>query len=149
MTNNETKLLSIIDVNRDSDNVRQEPRVKLKDALPQIAASCAINFIVIQAGINMTFSSILIPQLVEDKDEFIKLNLDSSTNLASIVTVSTALGALVCGSLMDRFGRIQLAKMVNINYSLLLILYLSLLSNEAFNLSNFTISTSTQFICEL
>jgi hypothetical protein len=117
MTNNETKLLSIIDVNRDGDDVRQEPRIKLKDALPQIFASCAINFIVIQAGINMTFSSILIPQLVEDKDEFIKLNLDSSTNLASIVTVSTALGALVCGSLMDRFGRIQLARMVNINYS--------------------------------
>lgn len=118
MTNNETKLLSIIDVNRDGDDVRQEPRIKLKDALPQIFATCAINFTIFQAGINMAFSSILIPQLDEHKDEYIKVNLDSSSNLASIVTISTAIGAFICGTLMDRFGRIQLAKMVNINYSL-------------------------------
>lgn len=118
MTSNDTKLLSIINEIRDDnvENERQESSIRLKDALPQIVASCAINFIVIQAGINMTFSSILIPQLAEDEDESIRLDLDSSTNLASIVTISTALGALVCGSLMDRFGRIQLAKMVNINF---------------------------------
>lgn len=119
MSSNHTKLFSNIDFNRVDDNeqVEQvEPPIKLKDALPQIIATFAINSIVVQAGINMTFSSILIPQLTESEDEHnIKLDLDSSANLASIVTISIALGALVCGSLMDRFGRIQLAKLVNIN----------------------------------
>lgn len=116
MSSNHTKLFSNIDFNRVDDNEQVEPPIKLKDALPQIIATFAINSIVVQAGINMTFSSILIPQLTESEDEHnIKLDLDSSANLASIVTISIALGALVCGSLMDRFGRIQLAKLVNIN----------------------------------
>lgn len=116
MSSNQTKLLSNINSNRVADdNERRELSIKLKDALPQIVATCAINLIVVQSGINMTFSSILIPQLTESEDENIKIDLDSSANLASIVTISIALGALVCGSLMDRFGRIQLAKLVNIN----------------------------------
>lgn len=107
MTNNETKLLAITENRVDSES----PKIKLKDAIPQILASCAINFVVIQAGINMAFSSILIPQLSEPSSD-IKIDLDSSSNLASIVTISIAFGALVCGSLMDRFGRVQLSKMI-------------------------------------
>lgn len=125
MSTNQTKLLSnIVSQQRaddDDDNERREPAIKLNDALPQIIATCAINSIVVQAGINMTFSSILIPQLTEESNDensssSIRLDLDSSANLASIVTVSIALGALVCGSLMDRFGRIQLARMVSSNF---------------------------------
>lgn len=112
MPTNQTKLLSNIESKRVDNNERREPSIKLNDALPQIIATCAINSIVIQAGINMTFSSILIPQLTESNDASIRLDLDSSANLASIVTISIALGALVCGNLMDRFGRIQLARMV-------------------------------------
>lgn len=110
MINNETKLLSkteSITVKRATDC----PSVELKDAAPQIAASCAINFIVIHVGVNMAFSSILIPQLSEAESD-IKIDLDSSSNIASIVTVAVALGALVCGYLMDRFGRIRLSKMI-------------------------------------
>lgn len=106
MTNNETKLLPIIE-NRASES----SKMKFSDAIPQIFASCVVNFVVIQAGINMAFSSILIPQLsVENSD--IKIDLDSSSNLASIVTLSVACGSFICGSLMDNFGRIRLAKMV-------------------------------------
>lgn len=106
MTNNETKLLTIKE-----NRANEIPNLKFSDAIPQIAASCAVNFVVIQAGINMAFSSILIPQLAE-ADSDIQIDLDSSSNLASIVTISIACGALVCGSLMDRFGRIRLSKMV-------------------------------------
>lgn len=106
MTNNETKLLPITE-NCASDS----SKMKFSDAIPQIVASCVVNFVVIQAGINMAFSSILIPQLSENKSD-IKIDLDSSSNLASIVTISVACGSFVCGSLMDRFGRIRLAKMV-------------------------------------
>jgi MFS family permease len=106
MTNNETKLLSIT-----ANCASESPKIKFSDAIPQIAASAAVNCIVIQAGINMAFSSILIPQLSE-ADSDIKIDLDSSSNLASIVTISIACGALACGSLIDRFGRIRLSKMV-------------------------------------
>lgn len=110
MSSNETKLLSnneaIIDTRTNRAN--ESPRMKFKDAIPQILASCAINLIVIQAGINMAFSSILIPQLSEPESD-IKIDLDSSSNLASIVTISIAFGALTCGSLMDRLGRVRLS----------------------------------------
>ena len=84
------------------------PKTRFQDAIPQILASCAIYMTVIHAGINITFSSILIPQLAE-RDSDIKIDLDSSSNLASIVVIATALGALFCGTLMDRFGRVRLA----------------------------------------
>lgn len=110
MTSNETKLLSNTEaiIENRADRAGDSPRMKFKDAVPQIVASCAINLIVIQAGINMAFSSILIPQLSEPESD-IKIDLDSSSNLASIVTISIAIGALACGSLMDRFGRVRLS----------------------------------------
>lgn len=109
MLNNETKLLKSKTETRVEKSVGDErPKMNVRDAIPQIAASCAINLIVIQAGINMAFSSILIPQLTEP-DSDIKIDLDSSANLASIVTLSIAIGALVCGPLMDRYGRVRLS----------------------------------------
>lgn len=95
----------------------EAPNISFKDAIPQIVASCAINFIVIQAGVNMAFSSILIPQLSEPESD-IKIDLNSSSNIASIVTVSVAMGALVCGSLMDRFGRVRLSRMICLPFGL-------------------------------
>lgn len=106
MTNNDAKLLSI-----SKNRVNESPKIKFSDAIPQTIASCVVNFVVIQSGINMAFSSILIPQLSVDKSD-IKIDLDSSSNLASIVTLSVACGALVCGSLMDRYGRIYITKLV-------------------------------------
>ena len=118
MTSNEAKLLSNTEtiIENRADRVSESPRLKFQDAIPQIVASCAINLIVIQAGINMAFSSILIPQLSEPESD-IKIDLDSSSNLASIVTISIAFGALVCGSLMDRFGRVRLSIYVCIPFA--------------------------------
>lgn len=115
MTNNETKLLSNGEATGESQ-ASGNPKLKFKDAVPQIVASCAINLIVIQAGINMAFSSILIPQLSEPASD-IKIDLDSSSNLASIVTISIAFGALTCGSLMDRFGRVRLSICICVPFS--------------------------------
>jgi MFS family permease len=113
MTNNEEKLLTVTT----SRVAVEAPQIRFADALPQIAASCAINLIVIQAGINMAFSSILIPQLSAPESD-IHIDLDSSSNLASIVTISIALGALVCGSLMDRLGRVRLATFICVPFTL-------------------------------
>lgn len=116
MINNETKLLTKTEAITENRVVDVSPKIKLKDAVPQIAASCAINLLVIQVGVNMAFSSILIPQLSEAESD-IKIDLDSSSNIASIVTISVALGALVCGYLMDRFGRMRLSKMICVPFA--------------------------------
>jgi facilitated trehalose transporter len=112
MTQSDAKLLT-----ETTSRVVEAPKIRFRDALPQIVASCAINLVVIQAGINMAFSSILIPQLSEP-DSDIQIDLDSSSNLASIVTISIAMGALVCGSLMDRFGRVKLATFICVPFTI-------------------------------
>lgn len=107
MITDETKRLSVDEEDKIADNdiiVTSTPKLTLKDSIPQIVASCTINFIVIQAGINISFSSILIPQL-SAPDSDIKIDLDSSSTVAAIVVLSIALGALFCGPLMDKFGR--------------------------------------------
>jgi len=114
MTYNEANLLSAAAVEKRPET--EAPKVRFRDAVPQVFASCAINLIVIQAGINMAFSSILIPQLSESESD-IRIDLDSSSNVASIVTISIALGALVCGSLMDRFGRVRLAVFICVPFT--------------------------------
>lgn len=102
MAENDAKLLS------KPDAPVECPKIRFKDAIPQIVASLAINLIIVQVGVNVSFSSILIPQLSLSESD-IKIDLDSSSNLASIVTVATAAGALACGPLMDHFGRVRLA----------------------------------------
>ncbi|CAO1423911.1 unnamed protein product [Diamesa hyperborea] len=97
MENN--KLISVEDNNL---------KIKWRDAVPQIVASCSINCLVIQAGINMAFSSILIPQLsLPDSDILVDVN--SASTIASIVTISIAIGSFFCGPLMDKLGRQRLS----------------------------------------
>ena len=80
------------------------PKISFKDSIPQILASSAANLIEVQVGINMGFSGILIPQLSKP-DSDIKIDLESASIVASIVTISIALGGFFCGPLMDKFGR--------------------------------------------
>jgi MFS family permease len=104
MTSDEAEHLSESVLERNRKNAESAPELRTADSMPQVVASCVINLTVIQAGINMAFSSILIPQLSQP-DSDIQIDLDSSSTVASIVTLSIAAGALVCGPLMDKYGR--------------------------------------------
>lgn len=104
MNVDENECLSERVIEKNKKNAESVTELSYRDSMPQIVASCVINLIVIQAGINMAFSSVLIPQL-SSPDSDIKIDLDSSSTVASIVTLSIAFGALVCGPLMDKYGR--------------------------------------------
>lgn len=93
----------------------QYTELSWKLALPQIAACCVMNFLVIQAGINMAYSSILIPQLLESKE--IEIDTNKASWIASIVTISVPIGSLACGFLMDRFGRKKLAIFMSLPFT--------------------------------
>lgn len=77
--------------------------LKLIELAPQILASSIAYLVVIQAGISMSFSSVLITQLADTKD--IPLDSESASWLASIWALSLPIGALTSGILMDRYGR--------------------------------------------
>lgn len=85
----------------------QLPQDELKetwiDLMPQLLAACLMYLLVIQAGISMSFSSVLITQL-KDSGE-IELDTNSASIIASIWSLSLPIGALSSGVLMDKFGR--------------------------------------------
>lgn len=81
----------------------EKPKETFTDLVPQIIASCIMYLLVIQAGISMSFSSVLITQL-SDRGE-IELDTNSASIIASIWSLSLPIGALSSGFLMDRFGR--------------------------------------------
>ncbi|CAH1155491.1 unnamed protein product [Phaedon cochleariae] len=96
---------------------REDIALKWKDSLKQIAACSIANTIVIQAGINMAFSAVLLPQLHETKSD-IDISKSQGSWIASIVTIALPLGALVIGPLMDRYGRKNMCMLANIPFSL-------------------------------
>lgn len=85
------------------DQQRNVPKETIVDLLPQLLASSLMYLLVIQAGISMSFSSVLITQLA-DKGE-IDLDTNSASIIASIWSLSLPIGALSSGFLMDRYGR--------------------------------------------
>lgn len=108
----------LVDAGCEVEVVKDQGRVELQnqqnvlretiwDLLPQLLASSLIYLLVIQAGISMSFSSVLITQLA-DKGE-IDLDTNSASIIASIWSLSLPIGALSSGFLMDRFGRRALA----------------------------------------
>ncbi|XP_015116781.1 facilitated trehalose transporter Tret1-2 homolog [Diachasma alloeum] len=80
------------------------PDLTWRDSVPQIIASCMAYCVVIQAGANMAYSTVLVGNLQSQKDE-IKINDDQASWIASLVTISLPLGSLLSGPLVDRFGR--------------------------------------------
>jgi hypothetical protein len=104
ITNETSKLAAKTENTKTTENGTTVTKVKFNDAIPQIVASCGIYLTVLQAGFNLSFSSILLPQL-SLPDSGIQIDLNSSSTVASIVTILTAAGALACGPLMDNYGR--------------------------------------------
>lgn len=87
----------------DDDDKDKTLNMKFVDFMPQILASCVAYLLVTQAGISMSFSSVLITQLADSKE--IELDAESAGWLASIWSLSLPIGALSSGYFMDRFGR--------------------------------------------
>lgn len=92
------------------DNVRVQTfqkenskKIKIIDLLPQLLASTLMYFPVIQAGINMSFASVLIAQLADGNEIIIDTNRASA--IASIWSIALPLGAISSGFLCDKFGR--------------------------------------------
>lgn len=85
----------------------------LKYALHQIIAACIAHSIAIQAGINMAYSTILLPEimLIHNGTEFLNethklvVNQEEGSWITSLVTITTPIGSLITGPLMDHFGR--------------------------------------------
>lgn len=71
----------------------EPPHLSFRDTIPQIVASCLIYCLVIQAGINMSYSSILLPQLL-DADSEINVSTDQASWIgAKILTCDAFLDA--------------------------------------------------------
>lgn len=76
---------------------RENDEITFRDAWRQIFASCVSFLIVVQVGTSMVYSSVLLPQL--------ELTAEQASWVASLVTVTTPIGAVLAGPLMDRYGR--------------------------------------------
>ncbi|XP_018561702.1 facilitated trehalose transporter Tret1-like isoform X1 [Anoplophora glabripennis] len=93
-----------------------------KDSLKQILACVVAHSVVIQAGINMAFSAVLLPQLYESKSD-IQISISEGSWIASIVAIALPLGSLTIGPLMDRFGRRKMCILTNIPFAIAWLLH--------------------------
>lgn len=73
-------------------------------SIPQVVASFICNCIVINCGISLVFSAVLLPQLMETGSE-LPISQDDASWIASLVTIATPVGAILTGPCMDRYGR--------------------------------------------
>ncbi|RZC36929.1 facilitated trehalose transporter Tret1 [Asbolus verrucosus] len=98
--------------------------VPWKSSLKQIVACCVAHSLVIQAGINMSFSAILLPQLNEKKSD-IRISKSEASWIASIVAIALPLGSLIIGPLMDKYGRRRLCICATVPFAISWIIHAS------------------------
>ncbi|XP_046737629.1 facilitated trehalose transporter Tret1-like [Diprion similis] len=88
-----------------------------KDSYTQILGACIVHLLTVQAGINMAFATILTAHLKENgNDDVIQLQPGQDSLIASLVTISTPIGSLLSGRLIDEFGRRNVSMFVCIPY---------------------------------
>ncbi|XP_076256627.1 facilitated trehalose transporter Tret1-like isoform X2 [Rhynchophorus ferrugineus] len=109
------------DIMDDDDDVKDPPH-STKDIFKQIMACCIAHSLVIQAGINMAFSAVLLPQL-KDSDPDIVIDKSQASWIASIVTIALPLGSIFIGPLMDRYGRKQMCIITTLPFLLAWVLH--------------------------
>ncbi|XP_058800442.1 facilitated trehalose transporter Tret1-like isoform X2 [Phymastichus coffea] len=80
--------------------------MRLKTAIPEIAACIIAASFHVGIGIMMAYSAILVPAL-EAADADIKADKSQTSWMASIVVISTPVGALMGSFLMEAFGRLR------------------------------------------
>ncbi|XP_066144688.1 facilitated trehalose transporter Tret1-like [Euwallacea fornicatus] len=89
----------------DLDKGENEPsQLCWRDSIKQIIACCVANTLVIQPGINMSFSAVLLPQLKESGSNIV-IDSTQASWIASVVAIVLPLGSLCVGPIMDRLGR--------------------------------------------
>lgn len=86
---------TVVFQSRQNNEVQEESRETFVDLIPQLLASCLMYLLVIQAGINMSFSSVLITQLADNGE--IELDTNSASVIASIWSLALPIGALSSG----------------------------------------------------
>ncbi|KAL1501226.1 hypothetical protein ABEB36_006593 [Hypothenemus hampei] len=96
--------VAIVEGNEKLCENNEETTLKWKDFLIQIVICFVVSFLVIQPGINMSFSAVLLPQLNQSESKII-INKHQASWIASIVNISLPLGSLCVGPLMDKVGR--------------------------------------------
>ncbi|KAL6440076.1 hypothetical protein ACFW04_003007 [Cataglyphis niger] len=79
-------------------------KITMRDITPQIIASCIIHCMVIKAGTNMAYSTVLINGLMSDSVD-LKITENEESWIASLVTITLPIGSIIAGPLMDKFGR--------------------------------------------
>ncbi|KAH1011148.1 hypothetical protein HUJ04_000576 [Dendroctonus ponderosae] len=101
---NETDKLKENVISIDESNDKEALVLPWRDSVKQIIACCIAHTLVIQPGINMAFSAVLLPQLQESGSN-IEIDKSQASWIASIVAIALPIGSLSIGPMMDRFGR--------------------------------------------
>lgn len=96
------KNATIVEVRRPGFN--NEAKLDRGSALRQVIAAFVANLGTINTGLVFGFSAVAIPQL-EEADSFIKIDEEQASWIASLSSVSTPIGCILSGYLMDLIGR--------------------------------------------
>ncbi|XP_014253816.1 facilitated trehalose transporter Tret1-like [Cimex lectularius] len=76
----------------------------IKASIVQVVLCVIANTAVLSSGMTLGFTAVALPYMLKPNDEF-HITVDQASWVASIAAISTPLGCLVSGPLIDRLGR--------------------------------------------